>query len=65
MAQITSIPSIAEMANCNRILKGNGIVHPVGDASLPPAEEKKLRRKILLKALKAVQTDLERPCLFN
>jgi len=65
VAQITSLPTVAEMANSNRMVQANGIIHPVGDASLSPEEEKNLRRKIVRTALEALQTDLEKPRLFK
>jgi glycine reductase len=47
------------MVGSTRILPGQKIVNPVGDASLPRAEERKLRRSIVEKALKALQTEIE------
>jgi betaine reductase len=47
------------MVGSTRILPGRKIVNPVGDAGLPQAEEKKLRRSIIEKALKGLQTELE------
>lgn len=47
------------MVGSNRILPGQKIINPVGNADLPPAEEKKLRRSIVQRALKALQTDIE------
>jgi len=47
------------MVGSNRIFPGQKIINPVGNADLPPAEEKKLRRSIVQKALKALQTDIE------
>jgi glycine reductase complex component B subunit gamma len=47
------------MVGSNRILPANKIVNPVGNADLAPAEEKKLRRSIVEKALKALQTEVE------
>lgn len=43
------------MIGANRVVLGNGIVHVVGDASLPPADERKLRRRLIEKALHALQ----------
>lgn len=48
---------IAEMVGANRRVLGNGIVHVVGDAKVSPEEEKKLRRKLVEKALDALQSD--------
>jgi betaine reductase len=54
--QITSAMPIAEMVGSNRRVLGNGIVHVVGDANVSPEEEKKLRRKLVEKALDALQS---------
>jgi betaine reductase len=43
------------MVGSNRIVLGNGIVHVVGDANLSPEQEKELRRKLVRKALDALQ----------
>ena len=42
---------VAEMVGSPRIVAGNGIVHPMGDAERPPEEERKLRRKLVERAL--------------
>lgn len=55
--QITSALPIAKMVGANRLVLGNGIVHVVGDAAVSPAEEKKLRRQLVEKALAALQAD--------
>jgi len=47
------------MVGSSRILPGQKIVNPVGDADLPQQEEKRLRRSIIEKALKALQTEIE------
>jgi len=65
VAHITSLPNIAAMANSNRIVQANGIVHPVGDASLSPEEEKEVRWTIVQKALEALQTNLDTQRLFK
>ncbi len=53
--QITSALPIAKMVGSNRVVLGHGIVHVTGDASLPPEGERELRRKLVQKALKALQ----------
>jgi glycine reductase len=55
--QITSALPVAKMIGANRVVLGNGIVHVVGDASLPPDEEKKLRRQLIEKALDLLQQE--------
>ena len=53
--QITSALPIAKMVGANRLVLGNGIVHVVGDAAVPLAEERKLRRRVIEKALDALR----------
>jgi glycine reductase complex component B subunit gamma len=55
--QITSALPVAKMIGANRLVLGNGIVHVVGDAGLSPEDEKKLRRRLIEKALAALQAD--------
>lgn len=59
MVQITSALPIAKMVGSNRVVLGHGIVHVAGDASLSPEDEKELRRKLVQKALKALQSTEE------
>lgn len=56
MVQITSALPIAKMVGSNRIVLGTGIVHVTGDAKLPLQDEKELRRKLIQKALDALQS---------
>ncbi len=61
MAQITAVVPVAQMVGANRIVEGNGIVYPLGDANLEPAEEKALRERILRQALDALQREAGAP----
>jgi hypothetical protein len=45
------------MVGSNRVVLGHGIVHVTGDASLPPEEEKDLRRKLVQQALDALESE--------
>jgi glycine reductase len=47
------------MVGSNRILQAQKIVNPVGNADLAPTEEKKLRRSIVEKALKGLQSEIK------
>ena len=62
--QITAITCIAQMVGSNRIIPATAIVHPVGNASLDAAAEKKLRRAMVKKALEALETELTELKLF-
>ena len=57
MVQITSALPIAKMVGSNRVVLGTGIVHVTGDAKLQPEDEKELRRKLVQKALDALQSN--------
>ncbi|MBW2031345.1 MAG: glycine/betaine/sarcosine/D-proline family reductase selenoprotein B [Deltaproteobacteria bacterium] len=54
--QISTMTPIAIMVGANRVIRGAGIVHPVGNVELDPKEERVLRREIVLKALRALET---------
>ena len=56
MVQITSALPIAKMIGSNRVVMGNGIVHVTGDAKLSMNDEKDLRRRLVQKALDALQS---------
>jgi glycine reductase len=53
------------MVGSNRIITGNKIVNPLGNVDLDPKEEKELRRTIVEKALKALQTNVEEQTHFD
>jgi betaine reductase len=55
---------VAIMVGANRIVPAAGIIHPLGNAELSPAEEKTLRRRIVEQALQALQTDVAQPTVF-
>ena len=59
MVQVTSALPIAKMVGSNRVVLGHGIVHVTGNASLPPQEERYLRRKLVRQALEALQSEKE------
>ena len=58
--QITAALPVAKMVGANRTVLGNGIVHVVGDAKMPPEKEKEVRRKLIEQALSALQADERR-----
>ncbi len=55
--QLTSALPIAKMVGSNRVVLGTGIVHVAGDASLPPDEEKALRRRLVEEALDSLKAE--------
>ena len=56
---------VAVMVGANRIVPAAGIIHPLGNADLSPEDEKALRRRIVERALQALQTEVVRPTVFT
>jgi len=59
VVQITSAIPIAKMVGSNRVVLGNGIVHVAGAPDLPANEEKDLRRRLVQKALDALESETQ------
>ncbi len=55
---------VARTVGASRIIPAAGIVHPVGNPDAAPEEEKKLRREIVSRALRALQTQVSESTLF-
>ena len=62
---ICTIVPISQTVGANRIVPAVAIPHPLGDPSKTPEEEKNIRRSILEKALKALQTPITEQTVFN
>lgn len=60
----TVIP-ISLTVGANRIVPTIAIPHPLGNPSLPLEEEQKIRRHLVEKALKALQTEVEDQTVFE
>ncbi len=56
---------VAVMVGANRIVPAAGIIHPLGNAELSAEDEKTLRRRIVAKALQALQTAVVQPTVFG
>jgi glycine/betaine/sarcosine/D-proline reductase family selenoprotein B len=56
---------VAVMVGANRIVPAAGIIHPLGNAELSAEGEKTLRRRIVAKALQALQTEVVQPTVFG
>ena len=57
--------TIAEQVGAPRIVSGRGIPYPSGDPNLPPPAEQAWRRRLVQRALDAVETAVERPTIFD
>ena len=60
----TGVP-ISLTVGANRIVPTIAIPHPLGNPALPEAEEKALRRGLVTKALKALQTPVDKQTVFE
>ena len=61
---ITAMVSLAERVGAPRIVVGRAVTHPLGDPTLPAADEHALRRRLIERALEALQTPVEQPRVF-
>lgn len=61
---ICTIVPISRTVGANRIVPTIAIPHPLGDPARPRTEEKLLRRALVEKALRALQTKIEGQTVF-
>ncbi len=65
VVHICTVVPISLTVGANRIVPAIAIPHPLGNPQLDAGEEKKLRRKIVEKALKALQTEVDDQTVFE
>lgn len=65
VVHIATVVPISLTVGANRIVPAVAIPHPLGNPSLEPKEEKALRRRIVKKALKALQTPVDGQTVFE
>ena len=59
VVHICTVTPISMTVGANRIVPAVAIPHPLGNPALDKEEEKKLRRQIVEKALKALTTEVD------
>ena len=64
-AVFTALDTIAQSIGCYRIVRGAGVLHVVGNPNLTESEERAWRRRLVERALEAIQTKVERPEVFT
>ena len=64
-ALITTLVRTALFTGAFRVIPGRAINHPVGDPSLSLENERGLRRRIVLTALEALQTEVTKSKIFD
>lgn len=65
VALISAIPIIPLGAGANRVIKGVRVEHVCGDPGLSDAADRELRHQIVATALRALQTPVDGPTLFD
>ena len=65
VVHICTVTPISMTVGANRIVPAIAIPHPLGNPALTLEEEKDIRRNILNKALKALQTEVEDQTIFE
>ncbi len=57
--------TISKTVGANRIVASVAIPHPLGDPTKPPAEEQRIRRRILERALEALTAEVAEQTVFD
>ena len=65
VVHICTILPISLTVGANRIVPAVAIPHPLGDPTKTPEEEKAIRRKIVDKAIEALQTPIDDQTVFD
>ena len=65
VVHVCKVTPISLTVGANRIVPAIAIPHPLGNPALDKAEEKELRRKLVLKALKALETPVDGQKVFE
>lgn len=59
MVHVCTVVPISMTVGANRIVPAIAIPHPFGNPSMDAPEEKRLRRRLVEKAMKALQAEIE------
>jgi len=65
VVHVCTVVPISLTVGANRIVPAVAIPQPLGNPNLPPDEERKLRRYLVLKALKALTTPVDGQTVFE
>ena len=65
VVHVCTVTPISLTVGANRIVPAIAIPHHLGNPALDKAEEKELRRKLVLKALKALETPVDGQKVFE
>ena len=65
VVHMCTVVPISVTVGANRIIPTIAIPHPLGDPKLPADQEKKQRRQLVEKALKALETEVNDQTVFE
>ncbi len=65
MVHMCTVVPISLTVGANRIIPTVAIPYPLGNPALEAGEEKELRRKLVEKALKALETEVTEQTVFK
>lgn len=65
VVHIVTVVPISQTVGANRIVPAVAIPFPLGNPALDLAEEKKLRREIVMKSLRALETEITEQTVFD
>lgn len=65
VVHVCTVTPISLTVGANRIVPAIAIPHPLGNPALTKEEEKALRRKLVLKALNALETEVDGQKVFD
>ncbi len=65
VVHICTVVPISLTVGANRIVPAIAIPHPLGNPALDANEEKNLRRKIVMKSLEALTTEVDGQTVFE
>ena len=61
---MSALDALARSIGSNRIVRGKAITSVVGDPALSRDDERRFRKRLVVKALEALQTPVEEPTVF-
>ena len=65
VVHVCTVVPISLTVGANRIVPAVAIPYPLGNPALEKADEKKLRRRLVERALKALQTEVSEQTVFD
>jgi betaine reductase len=65
VVHMCTVVPISLTVGANRIVPTVAIPHPLGNPAMSPADEKELRRKLVTKALRALETEVHEQTVFE